>query len=398
MTTTAPRPLPDGVLDAEDLARCLLPLGPARTLPTAAYTDPRVLAWERRNLFAGSWTCVGRDADLRADGVRAAGRHGRRRAGAAALGRPTTRRRAAFANTCRHRGHELLAGRAGSTNRSLVCPYHAWTYALDGALRAAPGFREDAAFDPSAHGLVELPLRRWRGWLFVHALATPHRTGGAVRRATSAPSTTSSAPYAPERLHLRRPARLRGGGELEGAARELPRVLPLPADPPRAVPGLAADAPATTTTCPARGSAARWSCATAWRRCRSTGASGGAAIPGADPARVEYVGLLPNLLVSAHPDYVMTHRLTPLDAGPHAVECAWYLVDPDGRTRRTRWSSGTSRTGRTGRRASRSSAAWPHRTSARGRWRRTRTRCTGSTTLLASAYLGRPLHEAPGAH
>ena len=64
MTTTAPRPLPDGLLDAEDLARCLLPLGPACTLPTAAYTDPRLLAWERRNLFAGSWTCVGRDADL----------------------------------------------------------------------------------------------------------------------------------------------------------------------------------------------------------------------------------------------------------------------------------------------------------------------------------------------
>jgi Rieske 2Fe-2S family protein len=62
-----------------------------------------------------------------------------------------------------------------------------------------------------------------------------------------------------------------------------------------------------------------------------TGESGGHPIPGVDPARVEYVHLLPNLLVSAHPDYVMTHRLLPLAPGRTWVECSWYLrPGPDG--------------------------------------------------------------------
>jgi Rieske 2Fe-2S family protein len=62
-----------------------------------------------------------------------------------------------------------------------------------------------------------------------------------------------------------------------------------------------------------------------------TGESGGHPIRGVDPARVEYVHLLPNLLVSAHPDYVMTHRLLPLAPGRTWVECSWYLrPGPDG--------------------------------------------------------------------
>jgi glycine betaine catabolism A len=59
------------------------------------------------------------------------------------------------------------------------------------------------------------------------------------------------------------------------------------------------------------------------------GESGGWPIPGASPGSVEYLHLLPNLLVSAHPDYVMTHRLAPLAPDRTLVECAWYFP-PDG--------------------------------------------------------------------
>jgi len=55
------------------------------------------------------------------------------------------------------------------------------------------------------------------------------------------------------------------------------------------------------------------------------GRSGGRFIDGAPPHTVRYVGLFPNLLVSAHPDYVMTHRLTPLAPGRTEVECSWYM-------------------------------------------------------------------------
>ena len=51
----------------------------------------------------------------------------------------------------------------------ISCPYHAWTYGLDGSLKGAPGFREVESFSVADHGLVELPLESWHGWLFAHA-------------------------------------------------------------------------------------------------------------------------------------------------------------------------------------------------------------------------------------
>ena len=62
------------------------------------------------------------------------------------LARGTDGRVRAFANTCRHRGHELLGVGERTTRRTVLCPYHAWTYDLDGALRAAPGFRDHGDF------------------------------------------------------------------------------------------------------------------------------------------------------------------------------------------------------------------------------------------------------------
>jgi glycine betaine catabolism A len=58
------------------------------------------------------------------------------------------------------------------------------------------------------------------------------------------------------------------------------------------------------------------------------GHSDGTPIPGVDPRQVRYLGLLPNLLLSLHPDYVMTHRMTPLAPDRTRVECAWYFVAP----------------------------------------------------------------------
>ena len=54
-------------IDTELLARALQPFGESTMLPSAAYTDPAVLAWERRHFIAGSWACVGRIDDLAVD-------------------------------------------------------------------------------------------------------------------------------------------------------------------------------------------------------------------------------------------------------------------------------------------------------------------------------------------
>jgi Rieske 2Fe-2S family protein len=59
------------------------------------------------------------------------------------------------------------------------------------------------------------------------------------------------------------------------------------------------------------------------------GRSGGTPLPGVDSRKVEYLHLLPNLLVSAHPDYVMTHRLEPLAPDRTRIICSWYFASPD---------------------------------------------------------------------
>jgi Rieske 2Fe-2S family protein len=65
-----------------------------------------------------------------------------------------------------------------------------------------------------------------------------------------------------------------------------------------------------------------------------TGELAATPLPGADPAKVEYVQLMPNLLISAHPDYVMAHRMVPLSPGRTWVECSW-LVSPEGGSARS---------------------------------------------------------------
>src|SRR6188768_102093 len=108
-------------------------------LPAAAYTSAEVLSWERRHLYAGSWTCLGREADLLSDGST------QRSVTVGDVGCLVVRAADSlrmFANTCRHRGHELLPDGGSSDRRAISCPYHAWTYDLSGALKGAPGFRD----------------------------------------------------------------------------------------------------------------------------------------------------------------------------------------------------------------------------------------------------------------
>ena len=134
------------------------------------------------------------------------------------------------ATSCCRRRHD-------ARRSSVMCPYHAWTYDLDGSLqRRARLPRRPATSRPQEHGLVALPVR---GVARAGCSSTRPATGGAVRRARRRRSTRLVAPYAPETPGARRPAHLRGRGQLEGHRGELPRVLPLPADPPGAVPGLA---------------------------------------------------------------------------------------------------------------------------------------------------------------
>src|ERR1700740_497668 len=72
-----------------------------------------------------------------------------------------------FHNVCRHRASRLAAGESGNCGHRLVCPYHAWSYALDGALKSVPPWQGFEDLDRASYGLVPLEQEIWRGFVFV---------------------------------------------------------------------------------------------------------------------------------------------------------------------------------------------------------------------------------------
>ncbi|MFH9438091.1 aromatic ring-hydroxylating dioxygenase subunit alpha [Streptomyces rochei] len=141
-----------------------LPSSLVRTLPGHYYTDPEVFRREQRHVFEAMWFCAVRAADLERPGafrtVQVGGEN-------VIVTRTRTGALRAFLNICRHRGARLCLEESGEVRRALQCPYHAWTYDLDGRLVAAPGLSKMPDVDRAAYGLVEVALREWLGYAWV---------------------------------------------------------------------------------------------------------------------------------------------------------------------------------------------------------------------------------------
>ena len=132
------------------------------TLPPACYTGAQVLEWEESQLLRRSWLGVARAGDWSEPGDYTT----LDLAGAPVIVlRDEARRLRVFANTCRHRGTRLLEG-SGNTAR-IRCPFHGWTYGLDGSLRGATRMGATRGFRRSAMSLVELRSAERGGFLFV---------------------------------------------------------------------------------------------------------------------------------------------------------------------------------------------------------------------------------------
>ncbi len=305
---------------------------PERMLPAAAYTTDEVLAWEQRHLFAGSWSCLGRVRDLFPSP--SDGKPVRQRA--LVVGDVSTllvQDRSClrmFANTCRHRGHELLPIGASSDRRSIVCPYHAWNYDLSGNLVAASGFRDDPTFDRDEHGLVELPVQVWEGWVFGHAL---HPLGSDL-----VPSFTEHvgdldpivSAYDCAELVLADRHSYEVAANWKVIAENYHECYHCPLIHPELC-QLSPPDSGDNYDLPGDWVGGSMILRDGMATMSMTGELAATPIPGVDPVRVEYLHLLPNLLVSAHPDYVMSHRLLPLAPGRTWIECSWLVRPrPDG--------------------------------------------------------------------
>jgi choline monooxygenase len=133
------------------------------TLPYRWYTDPEILLREQERVFARAWQYAGPAADVAEPGSYLAAR-------SADVPLVVTRARdgvlRAFVNVCRHRGHVLTDGRG--QRDTIQCPYHAWTYELDGSLRTAPRSEREQSFEPDGLGLVPASVAVWGPFVFVH--------------------------------------------------------------------------------------------------------------------------------------------------------------------------------------------------------------------------------------
>ncbi len=301
---------------------------PERMLPADAYTSAEVLAWERRHLFAGSWTCLGRVSDLFPEATPLTQRTVMVGDVSTLLVRDGDDLRM-FANTCRHRGHELLPEDGSSQRRSIVCPYHAWTYDLGGALIAARGFRDDETFEVDEHGLVELPVRVWQGWVLGHALHPVDSDEVPPFTDHVGELVGILAPYACEGLVLADRHSYEVAANWKVIAENYHECYHCPLIHPELCQISSPDSGDNYHDLPGAWIGGSMTLREGMQTMSMTGELAGTPLPGVDPTTVEYVHLLPNLLVSAHPDYVMAHRLVPLAPDRTWVECSWFVVPGD---------------------------------------------------------------------
>ncbi len=142
----------------------------ARTLPRDYYTSESILAEERERIFSRSWNCVGRASRLERPGDYFL----REIAGESIIvlrDRSGTLR--AFFNVCRHRGTRLCSEESGRLGETLQCSYHAWTYATDGRLVGAPHMQDVPGFDKADYPLHAAAIAEWEGFLFVNLAEQP---------------------------------------------------------------------------------------------------------------------------------------------------------------------------------------------------------------------------------
>jgi Rieske 2Fe-2S family protein len=300
----------------DDLDATLAEFGHSRMLPRAAYVDPAVFAWEQQHIFS-SWLCVGYSADLPEHGSQRAVSVG---TGGVLLTRDEDGVVHAFANTCRHRGHELLACGEMAKRRSIVCPYHSWSYKLDGSLRNAPSFRNVADFEPSEFGLVPLRIVDWHGWLFVDPSGTSGEFADHV-----AGTEDIVGPYCPEELTIvaRHSYELACNWKVIAENyQECYHCSTIHPELSRISPPTSGDNLELT----GQWMGGSMDLIPEAETMSLDGHSGGVAIAGLSATELRTVMYLvgyPNLLVSLHPDYVMTHLMTPLSVDRTHVECAW---------------------------------------------------------------------------
>lgn len=301
--------------DADDLARARRPFGEAAPMPGRMYSDELIADLETRTLLRQLWVVVGRTDELSAPGqvtVRDVGGE------SILLCADRDGGLRGFFNVCRHRGTQLVAD--SQRVKNLKCPYHAWTYGLDGQLLGAPLLRH-VTDDPERRcqlGLLPVATSSWQGFTFVSL--DPQQT--LREQLADAPdvdrfllSELRTAARADYEVAVNWKLLCENYSECYHCALvhpELHRITHYQSG------GAQEDGECYV------GGPMRLN--DGFNTMSVSGRSERPSIPGLpedDHDFVYYYVLYPNLWLSLHRDYVLVHRLEPLDAGRTRVECLW---------------------------------------------------------------------------
>jgi glycine betaine catabolism A len=292
------------------------------TLPAAAYTDAAWFANEMERVFARMWLAAGRATELNRPGAFIR----REVAGASVLivrGNDGAVR--AFHNVCRHRGTRICTETEGTFQGSMQCPYHAWTYGLDGRLMAAPQMDEVEGFGRSEFPLRAVACDTWDGHVFINLSASPEPLPAQL-----ADLPARFAPWRMQELRVAHRIEYDIATNWKLVVQNYNECLHCPIIHPllnRMHHYLAADnVPTTDSYC---GGAMGFKDGV--ETLSSDGKRRRAYLPGlGDRERtlVNYFAIYPNLLLTLHPDYMMTITIWPQDCGRTRLIAEWHF-DPD---------------------------------------------------------------------
>jgi Rieske 2Fe-2S family protein len=287
------------------------------TLPARYYTDPTVFREEIESFYFGSWICAGRDAAIPNTGdyfLREIAGESLIIVRDAALGVR------AHYNVCRHRGTRMCTSPQGNMER-IQCPYHGWTYGLDGRLLGAPHM-DGADFSREDYPLHSAQTAVWDGHLFLHMGRDPEPLSGQLG-------------YLPERFAAWRMQDLRLHRRIEYEVKANWKLLILNYNECLHCPfvhpvlnrltdyaGADNEPPSPNYIGGAmgfRGDAETMSVDGKRRRDYLPG------LGAEDRRKVQYYAIYPNLLLSLHPDYMMVHTLWPQAVDLTKIVCEWHF-------------------------------------------------------------------------
>jgi Rieske 2Fe-2S family protein len=295
----------------------------ARTMPREYYTSPDILAEEGERIFAREWICVGRASRIAQRGDYML----RTVAGESLIivrGADDALR--ALFNICRHRGTRICSTESGRFSESIQCPYHAWTYATDGRLIGAPHMQDVEGFRKQDYPLHAAALAEWEGFVFVNIAAEPvpfdewfapmlHRLSRFNLSGLKVGHHVSYEVHANWKLVFQNYSECQHCPMIHP---ELSTVLPYQSGANDLIAGPFLGGYMEITE-------PNQSATLSGRAC---GRVVNEALGPDDRRRAYYYSLMPNLLLSIHPDYVNYYLVTPVSVDRTVVESEW-MFHPD---------------------------------------------------------------------